>query len=43
MLVAISAAASLGETVSAFEILPMLFYPYMLLLSSLGFIYFKKS
>ena len=43
MLVAISAAASLGENVSAFEILPMLFYPYMLLLSSLGFIYFKKS
>ena len=43
MLVAISAAASLGESVSAFEILPMLFYPYMLLLSSLGFIYFKKS
>ncbi len=43
MLVAISAAASLGETVSAFEILPMLFYPYMLLFSSLGFIFFKKS
>ena len=35
MLVAVSAAASLGEVVSAFDILPMLLYPYMLLLSSL--------
>ena len=38
MLVAVSAAASLGEVVSAFDILPMLLYPYMLLLSSLVFI-----
>ena len=39
MLVAVSAAASLGEVVSAFDILPMLLYPYMLLLSSLVFLY----
>ena len=39
MLVAISAAAELGFTVSAFEIMPYLFYPFMLLLSSLLFIF----
>ena len=39
MLVAISAAANLGEKVSAFDILPVLFYPYMLLISSLIFIF----
>lgn len=38
MLVAISAAATLGESVSAFSIIPMLFYPYLLLISSLVFI-----
>lgn len=43
MLVAISAAASLGEKVSAFQILPMLFYPYMLLISSLVFIFIIKG
>lgn len=43
MLVAISAAAGLGETVSAFDILPMLFYPYMLFISSLVFISFEKN
>lgn len=43
MLVAISAAAGLGEIVSAFDILPLLFYPYMLLLSSLLFIIFGKE
>lgn len=43
MLVAISAAASLGETVSAFDILPLLFYPYMLLFCSLAFIFLKKG
>ena len=39
MLVAISAAAELGFTVSAFEIMPYLLYPFMLLLSSLLFIF----
>jgi len=39
MLVAISAAAELGYEVSAFEIMPNLFYPYMLLISSLVFIF----
>lgn len=39
MLVAISAAAELGSNVSAFQIMPNLFYPYMLLISSLVFIY----
>lgn len=38
MLVAISAAATLGESVSAFSIIPLLFYPYLLLVSSLVFI-----
>ena len=39
MLVAISAAATLGCNVSAFEIIPLLFYPYLLLISSLVFIF----
>ena len=39
MLVAISAAAELGYAVSAFEIIPLLFYPFLLLLSSLVFIF----
>ena len=39
MLVAISTAAELGCSVSAFQIIPNLFYPYMLLISSLVFIY----
>ncbi len=39
MLVAISAATELGQSVSAFEIIPNLFYPYMLLVSSLVFIF----
>lgn len=39
MLVAISAANELGFTVSAFEIIPNLFYPGMLLISSLVFIF----
>ncbi len=38
MLVAISQAAVLGATVSAFEIIPCLFYPYLLCVSSLAFI-----
>ena len=46
MLVAVSAAMELGAQVSAFEILPNLYYPYMLLISSLIFIFVipdKKS
>ncbi len=39
MLVAISAAAEMGCQISAFEIMPNLFYPYLLLVSSLIFIY----
>ena len=38
MLIAVSTALSLGATVSAFEILPFLFYPYLLAVSSLVFI-----
>ena len=38
MLVAISAAHELGYEVSAFEIIPNLFYPYLLAVSSLFFI-----
>ncbi len=38
MLVAISAATSLGVSISAFEIIPSLFYPYLLCISSLIFI-----
>ncbi|MBR5605581.1 MAG: Na+/H+ antiporter NhaC family protein, partial [Verrucomicrobia bacterium] len=39
MLVAISIAADLGCDISAFEIMPKLIYPYMLLFSSLFFIF----
>ena len=39
MLVAISAAAALGHPVSAFQIMPNLFYPFLLLVSSLVFIF----
>ncbi|MBP3595558.1 MAG: Na+/H+ antiporter NhaC family protein [Lachnospiraceae bacterium] len=39
MLVAVSVAANLGCTVSAFEVIPNLIYPFMLLLSSLVFIF----
>ena len=38
MLVAVSTAMSLGAEISAFEILPMLFYPYMLAITSLVYI-----
>lgn len=38
MLVAISAAMALGTTVSAFEIIPYLFYPCLLAVSSIVFI-----
>jgi len=43
MLVAITAAAELGSSVSAFQIIPFLFYPFALLLSSLVFIFFVKE
>lgn len=39
MLVAISAAAELGHAVSAFQIIPFLFYPFALLITSLVFIF----
>lgn len=39
MLVAISAVRELGYEISAFEIMPNLLYPYMLLISSLVFIF----
>lgn len=39
ILVAISAATSLGCPVSAFQIIPNLFYPFFLLISSLVFIF----
>ena len=39
MLVAISAATELGCEISAFDIMPNLFYPFMLLISSLIFMF----
>ena len=39
MLVAISTCATLGHQVNAFQIMPNLFYPYLLLVSSLIFIF----
>ena len=38
MLIAVSTAISLGCTISAFEILPCLFYPYLLAVSSMVYI-----
>lgn len=38
MLVAISTCAPLGYAISAFKIIPLLFYPFLLCLSSLLFI-----
>ena len=43
MLVALSAAHELGKEVSAFDVMPNLIYPYMLLLSSLVFIFVVKE
>ena len=40
MLVAIATVSGMGEAISAFQIIPMLFYPFALLLSSLVFIFF---
>ena len=39
MLVAVSVANELGHTVSAFQIIPNLMYPFMLLISSLVFVF----
>ena len=39
MLVALTAAKEAGVTLSAFEVMPYLFYPFLLLLSSLVFIF----
>lgn len=39
MLVAISAANELGHEITAFHIIPNLFYPGLLLISSLVFIF----
>ena len=43
MLVAISAAAGMGYTISAFEIMRYLFYPYLLLITSLIAIFVVKE
>ncbi|MBR6513887.1 MAG: Na+/H+ antiporter NhaC family protein [Clostridia bacterium] len=43
MLVAISAVTELGGKISAFDIMPLLFYPYLLLISSLIFIFLIPS
>ena len=43
MLVAITAASELGFTVTAFEIIPCLYYPLLLLVSSVCFIIFAKE
>ena len=43
MLVALSTCATLGYTVSAFDIIPLLFYPFLLCLSSLLFILFDHQ
>ena len=42
MLIAVSTAVSLGATVSAFEIIPFLFYPFLLAVSSLMFIFLRQ-
>jgi Na+/H+ antiporter NhaC len=39
MLIAVSTAVALGATVSAFDILPFLLYPYFLAISSVVFIF----
>ena len=43
MLVAISAVNALGGSISAFQILPYLYYPYLLLVSSLVWIFIIPS
>ena len=39
MLVAITAVSELGHSISAFQIIPYLFYPFLLLISTLAFIF----
>ena len=43
MLVALSASAECGAETGAFEVLPFLYYPYLLLISSLVFIFAGKK
>lgn len=43
MLVAVSAVSELGKNISAFDIIPFLFYPFFLLISSLAWIIFGKE
>ncbi|MBR5543638.1 MAG: Na+/H+ antiporter NhaC family protein [Oscillospiraceae bacterium] len=43
MLVAITAVNELGGTVSAFEIIPKMFYPFLLVISSILFILFSRK
>ncbi len=43
MLVALSAVAELGGQLSAFDIIPLLFYPYLLFVSSMIFILFLST
>lgn len=43
MLVAVSVATELGSPVSAFQVIPNLIYPFMLLLSSLVFVFLIPS
>jgi len=42
MLVAISAVSELGGTISAFEIIPNLFYPFLLIISNIIFIFVSR-
>ena len=43
MLIAVSTAVELGANISAFEVLPNLLYPYMLLISSMLFIFLGRK
>ena len=43
MLYAVGAVTALGGAISAFEIIPYLFYPYLLLVSCLAAIYLVKG
>jgi len=43
MLIAVSTAMALGAEVSAFQIIPFLFYPFLLAVSSLAFMLFAKK
>lgn len=43
MLVAISAATELGYEISAFDIMPNLYYPFMLLISALFFMFYSPE